>query len=142
MNQKDDHRDYWNFDLYGEPIRRIKDPRGEPDHDLGRFGRSRLTHPYSYDPETVWGDPYPPTGKNLGSNYTDRLSTWKYKEYREAATRLGVCFQKGRVTGDAIQQMLRELLDLPKLELLRVIEFCNAATGYPTWCCVYRTEPE
>ncbi len=105
------------------------------DDDLERSAppRTRLTHPYSYDPFTVWG------GKNEKCNnsvYSDRMRQWDYEKYNRIGQAL---FNTGDMawfnTGNAkkIEQFLREYNGDNTLELTRVVEYCNVSTGYPVW---------
>ena len=111
------------------------------DSDLQRCDppRTKRTHPYSYDPFTVWGGP---SKKCTGSVYTDRMSCWKPDAYREIGDRI---FGKGRwfgegCNGQKIEQFLQEYNENPRLRLLRVVEYCNASSGYPTWRLDYYEE--
>ena len=111
------------------------------DADLMRCDppRTKVTHPYNYDPYTIWGKPYPDKRSN-GFVYTDRLEQWDYGKYERLAAkhyRIGNTwerpFDSHNCKGHLIQDFLRDWFDDPGLELLRVIEFCNQATGYPIW---------
>jgi len=113
----------------------------DSDADLQRQDppRTRARYPYSYDPFTIWGDPHPNDRCN-GSDYTDRLEEWDYKKFNELAKEIYVDgdqraapFNSFNCRGDLIQKFLRRYHDAPDLELLRVIEYCNVSTGYPTW---------
>lgn len=96
--------------------------------------KTKASHPYNYDPimqfladehETLEGS----------TVYTDRLMQFDY----EKANRL---MQKhfgdtghywDKRAPEAIEAFMRDWNDDPELKLIAVIEYCNHATGYPTW---------
>lgn len=114
------------------------------DADLQRQDppRTRMTHPYSYDPFTIWGKAEPDPCCN-GSDYTDRLEEWDYKKFHEIAkeTYVGGArpFNSQDCRGDLIEKFLRRYHNAPDLKLLRVIEYCNQSSGYPVWRLNYVT---
>lgn len=97
--------------------------------------RTPLTHPYSYEPLTLWEK----QGKPTGSAYTDRMRQWNYELYKN------LCIQHFGCHGDRwaqrqpeqIEQFLQEYFGDPNLVLLVVQEHCNQATGYPAWLFVW-----
>lgn len=101
--------------------------------------RTKTTHPYNYDPFTIWLGPVKPDG----GVYSDRLFQWDHEKHdRLCMKHFG---DKGqywdrRDTG-AIQAFLRDYLDAPELVLCEVQEYCNQATGYPCWYFAYRMTP-
>lgn len=106
----------------------------------GQNVRTKMTHPYSYDPFTMWRGPDEPDG----SVYTDRLFQWDHEKHdRLCMKHFG---NKGQYWDhrdtDAIQAFLRDYLDAPNLVLCEVQEHCNQATGYPCWCFTYRKTPK
>ncbi len=108
------------------------------DLDLQRSDppRTRSTHPYSYDPFTIWGAPQA-HAECTDTNWTDRLQEWDYAKYQVLAKKhypdMSRPFDSYNCKGTLIEQFLRDWHADPDLKLLRVIEYCNAATGYPTW---------
>jgi hypothetical protein len=124
-------------------------PRG--DEDLIRHDPpwTKSAHPYCYDPFTIWGEPRENKACN-GTDYTDRLDQWdraKYdqlarKHYRSGDNGYERPFDSHRCKGDLIEAFLRDWHDDPKLKLLRVIEYCNPSSGYPTWRLDYVTPKE
>lgn len=131
------------FDHWGNPI--VDDLRPTPDSDLQRHDppRSRISHPYSFDPHTIWGKPFPDRRCNA-TDYTDRLEQWDYAKYTRLIQKICASgarpFDGYNCRGDLIEQFLREYHDDPTIKLLRVIAECNVATGYPLWRLDYRTE--
>jgi hypothetical protein len=101
--------------------------------------RTKFSHPYNYDPFTMW------SGKDTpdGSVYTDRLYQWDPKKHDDLCTKhFGNCGQYWDYRSvDKIQDFLRDYLDAPELKLCEVQEHCNQATGYPLWFFSYRKTP-
>jgi len=125
------------FDLFG------RHPRSLGDEDLFRREPpwTKAKHPYSYCPFTIWGVPSPSPECN-GSEYDDRLSQWdhdkyerlKKQHYHDAETGNYLApFSSNACKGDRIEAFLRDWYDDPALKLLRVIEYCQPYSGYPTW---------
>ena len=108
------------------------------DADLGFQHSPRHTkqsHPYSYDPFTIYGGP--DTRAN-GSCYTDRLYQWdRAKTERIGKEVFGDGFWFGpNMDPDKVQTFLRRWHDDDTLVLTRVAEFCDGG-GYPTWLLVW-----
>ena len=112
------------------------------DEDLARHEPpwSKQSHPYAYDPFTIWGEPCKSKACN-GSDYTDGLDEWdtsKYerlakKHYRSGENSYERPFDAHNCKGALIEAFLRDWHDDPELKLLRVVEYCNAHSGYSTW---------
>lgn len=141
----DDFRDELFFDWRGRYISRY-DRRYQDltDSDLTRDDpiRTKQSHPYSYDPFTIWGYPGP-SKKCNASDYTDRLHQWDYRKYdsiaREVYTEGARPFDSHHCRGDLIEVFLQKYHNDPTIKLLRVIEYCDASSGYPTWRLDYVT---
>lgn len=131
----DMYGDTMYFDNLGRPCR-----RPSIDDDLTRCDpvRTPQTHPYNYDPFTIWGGPNPSAN---GSEWTDRLQQWDYSKYKALSEKHfsngSRPFSSHGCQGELIQAFLRDFLDKPTLILTRVIEYCNQSSGYPLWCMVY-----
>lgn len=128
--------DDYNFDPFGF-VRRAPRRGPEPDADLMRRDPpyKKAAHPYTYCPFTIWGKPFP-NEKCNGSEYTDRLDAWDRTKYAKLASVYYLNqspFNSHNCKGHLIEAFLRDWYDDPKLQLLRVIEYCNRSTGYPTW---------
>lgn len=118
------------------------------DEDLIRHDPpwTKTSHPYTYDPFTIWGPPYP-SKKCNGTDYTDRLDAWdhaKYarlaaKHYRSGESDYHRPFDSYSCKGHLIEAFLRDWHEDPQLHLLRVVEYCNPHSGYPTWRLDYVT---
>ena len=98
--------------------------------------RSKLTHPYNYDPILQWKG----SGEPTGTVYTDRLLQWDYAKHNELCMK-HFCdvsqYWDGRHP-KAIEAFLRDYLDAPELVLCAITEHCNQATGFPLWRLDYR----
>ena len=93
--------------------------------------RTKATHPYNYDPFTMWRGP----GKPDYGVYTDRLFQWDYKKHDALCIKhFGNRSQYwDHRNTDKIQAFLRDYFNMPDLVLCEVQEHCNQATGYPVW---------
>jgi len=150
------HKSIWGYGEFdgrgiffdGHPL----DPAMLPpaDADLFRHDppRTKQRHPYNYDPFTIWGAPRPSAECN-DTNYTDRLEQEdhaKYallskKHYRSGGNAYERPFDAQNCKGHLIEQFLRDWHNDPELKLLRVIEYCNASTGFPTWRLDFHDTP-
>lgn len=108
------------------------------DHDLtGRHSPpwTKQTHPYCYDPFTIWGEARAHEECN-GTDYTDRLDQWDRSKYERLAAkhyRGQRPFDSHHCKGHLIEAFLRDWHNDPQLRLLRVVEYCHPGTGFPTW---------
>ena len=103
--------------------------------------RSKFTHPYSYDPLLQFRTGIEPTG----SVYSDRLRGWY--DYALIREKMKVHFGNegdyyNNRSSQAIQAFLRDLLGKPHLQLTRIEEHCNQASGFPVWFFAYRDDSE
>jgi hypothetical protein len=94
--------------------------------------RTKASHPYSYDPILEFSSDATPDG----SLYTDRLFSWYGYDLirKKMQVHFGEAgdFWSGR-TPEKIEAFLRDLMDIPNLEVARIEQHCNQATGYPVW---------
>lgn len=131
----DPHDPFGSFDPY-----MFVDDRADEDLMLHDPPWTKQSHPYCYDPFTIWGKPHPSKECN-GTVYTDRLDQWdsgKYdrlsrKHYCRGSNNFERPFDSHNCKGELIEAFLRDWFDDPELRLLRVIEYCSPATGYQTW---------
>lgn len=101
-------------------------------------GKTKFTNPYDYDPILQFSarSKLPENG----SCYSDRMSQWDYKKYRDLCEKHfkgkngdpGGDYFDRRTPAD-IEAFLREYFDKPELTLLRVEEHCNVSNGFPVW---------
>lgn len=95
--------------------------------------KTKFTHPYNYDPFTVWE--LGCDKKANGSVYTDRLYQWDYKKYNKLCEKhfgnKGQYFDQRKP--EKIEAFLRDYTDNQELILIEIIEYCNQATGFPVW---------
>jgi len=134
---------YWKF--AADDVRERKDSNRDVDLPRHHPRRTKQTHPYAYDPFTIWGQPSPNPKRN-GSTYVDRLIQWdraKYerlarKHYHSGGSSYMQPFNSQSCKGHLIEAFLRDWFDDPTLELLRVVEHCNPFTGERTWSLDYK----
>ncbi len=104
--------------------------------------RTPQTHPYSYDPFTVWGGPDESCN---GSVYTDRMSQWDYQKYSKLGQE--VFGNQGEMRWftdygpEAVEKFMRLYFGNETVKLTRIVEYCNLSTGYPLWRLDYHSEP-
>lgn len=105
-------------DLEGNPVKYTKQQRPYcySEHVVGRLAAN---HP------------------KMSAIYTDRMWSWD----REKTQRL---MQKHLSESRwqhpdmfAVQEFMAEWLEDPKVQVIAVMEWCNAATGFPTWSIHY-----
>lgn len=108
----------------------------DPDNEPGR--RTKLTHPYSYDPITQFVDS---SVKGCGTIYTDRLLQWDFDKHDRLCEKYFGNRGQHWDTREPkkIEAFLRDWLDDQNVRLAMVMEYCNVATGYPTWRLDYGT---
>lgn len=103
--------------------------------------RTKWTHPYSYDPIVQFS-----RGEQGDATvYSDRLIGWYGYERVEALRKKHFGTSRddySEHSPERIEQFLREVLNKPSLELTKVEEHCNQATGYPCWRFDYLDNPQ
>jgi hypothetical protein len=144
-----DFRD--GFDRHPGPHFMIVDDNVDVDQDLSMRHDppwTKQSHPYCYDPFTIWGAPRQNPECN-GTVYTDRLDQWDRGKYERLAAkhyRIGDHgerpFDSHNCKGHLIERFLRDWFDDPELKLLRVVEYCSPATGYQTWRLDYASKKD
>lgn len=94
--------------------------------------RTKLTHPYSYDPITQFRSP---DVQANGTVYTDRMLGWDSNKLNTLSEKhFGNRGQHWDRRGPLqIEAFLRDWFECSELRLSAVIEYCNQSTGYPTW---------
>lgn len=111
------------------------------DIDGNKLERTKQSHPYSYDPFTIWR--VLPKESETGSFYTDRMYQWDYELTTELVKKhfntQSQYFDK--YTAEQLEPFVRERFNKPNLKVVALREYCNAATGYPVWLITY-SEPK
>lgn len=109
-------------------------PEGKPVEKTPR------THGYSYDPFVLMGDWKAEYEEGI---YSDRMMSWYYNKF-SVACQLAFGNSGQYFTGrspEDIEKFLRIYFMSPKLELVKVIEYCNSRNGYPYWLfCIDKCE--
>jgi hypothetical protein len=100
--------------------------------------RTKLTHPYNYDPFVIWDN----GEKADGTVYSDRLLQWDWDKHNDLCEKhFG---NKGqywnRRDPKKIEAFLCDYFGEPVM-LTMIEEHCNQATGYPCWRFDYRRLP-
>lgn len=113
------------------------------DIDGNRLERTKDSHPYSYDPFTIWR--VLPKECETGSFYTDRMYQWDYELTTELVKKhfdtQSQYFDK--YSAEQLEPFVRERFNKPNLKVAALREYCNQATGYPVWLITYsETKPE
>lgn len=102
--------------------------------------RTKQSHPYNYGPITLYSNA---AVEPNGTVYTDRLLQWDFSKYNALCERhfgdQGQVWE--RRSPKQIAAFLRDWYEDPELQLVAVIEYCNQASGYPTWRLDYRATP-
>lgn len=101
--------------------------------------KTKFTNPYDYDPFVIWQS----KTKADDTVYSDRLWQWDHKKHDELCQKhFG---NRGQYWDQRPAHQIQDFLcDYfgEKVELCRVMEYCNVATGYPCWRFDYkRLEP-
>lgn len=95
--------------------------------------RTKHTHPYSYEPFTLYGGRADIT--DTQNAYSDRLFQWDSDKFNKAC--IEVWGNKGQRfdnrTSSEIEQFLRIYTGNGKLKLVWVVQECNVSNGYPVW---------
>lgn len=122
------------FNEYGDMTSMLPPPFDNV--DCGE--RDKFSHPYSYDPITshLRGGP-----ADIGQSgaYTDRMMQQNYERFRalqkeHLGPRAGDYWND--FTIDQIEAFMCAWLDR-SVNVVRVIEYCNQATGFPLWYITY-----
>jgi hypothetical protein len=133
------------FVIHDEEFGIYRDSRNH-DAEGNRIERSKREYPYNFSDYVRWvnskyrGRTNPCTivleeGKRLDTSYTDHLASWN-REHFDA------CFAKSLPIGSggfrsgsaiAIQAFLRDYHRDENLELVKIVDCCNQASGFEIW---------
>lgn len=100
--------------------------------DLNEYGeprRTKASHPYSYDPITLFDS----GGKPNATDYTDRLFQFDHEKYTRLREKHMPNTRWDNSPVASIEAFLRDYHGRPALKLCKVIEYCNQSNGYPVW---------
>lgn len=101
--------------------------------------RTKMDHPYSYDPFVVWCGAFNEATSRCV--YSDRLFQWNSNKFNECCIK--VFTNKGQYfydrTPEDIERFLSEYLG-ESVKLTAVMEGCNASSGYPFWVFYYESK--
>jgi hypothetical protein len=96
----------------------------------GKNFRTKEEYPYSYDPYLLYH-----TGeKSVSGLYTDRLLQWDYDKHNRLCRE--VFGNEGQYWHDRSPKDINKFLNKwlgEKVELVSIVQYCNASNGYPTW---------
>ncbi len=109
---------------------------GQDDLEWAFGKRTKITHPYNYDPITT----FKVSGIPNGPVYSDRFfSWWGYDKVRQKMQEhFGDSSDYwGFRSPEKIEAFLQDMMQKLDLKLLIVQEHCNQATGYPVWYFAY-----
>lgn len=100
------------------------------DSDLEREDppRDKYSHPYSYDPFTIWGSQ---SDACNGTAWSDRLS--HEKKYDAVVARIQSESTEPLILNTdpkAIEKLLKGIIGHDEIKLLRIVEYCNRSSGY------------
>jgi hypothetical protein len=125
----------WNYYHDASPLSMTNGAR------LWEFGgeepgvKTPKSHPYSYDPFTIWKNGVKP----FDAVYSDRLLGWDHKKHNELCKKhfSNQGQDWSRRDPSRIERFLRDYFDSPTLILCEVIQGCNVSNGYPYWAFRY-----
>lgn len=104
--------------------------------------RSKAEHPYSYSPIIIF-DRKPSNPEKVRCAYSDRMRSWARDAGRDFHKDIAELF--GPNVNDyfptkspkLVEQFIRKQFNKPELVLVRIVEECNMATGFPVWSIHY-----
>lgn len=126
---------------YGGARSRYRDEDGNP------VRRTKDEYPYSYDAYVQWQKPGTTKNDSTGGWYSDRMLMGNWDLYNRCHEQVwgntAQIFFENSENGDPqkIEQFCRLYCDSPELELISVLQMCNASNGNPLWYFRWR-EPE
>ena len=119
------------------------------DVEGNRITRTKQSHPYSFDEYVSWVKPkyrgktknmdmVVPEDKTKAVSYSDRLNQWDAEKFQAAFDKhLKPVHGMANARPHQFEAFLADYHDDPELELVKVVESCNHASGYPLWAFAY-----
>lgn len=104
---------------------------GPVDLDGNPVTRTKSSHPYSYDGHVILRA-QPNNKPKMTAVYTDRMQQWDGGKYCRLLQKHGISRWQA-ASPRSIVEFLRDWYDDPGVALVAVMEWCNWASGYPTW---------
>lgn len=100
--------------------------------------KTKAMHPYSYDGFVTYR-----SGSNdevTSTVYSDRLSQWDWEKTKKLKIKHfnSQSDYWNSFTPKQIEAFLSDYIG-SKIKLILIMEYCNAATGYPVWRFDYKT---
>jgi hypothetical protein len=115
---------------------------GKIDTEGNPVRKTSHTNPYNYDTFIMIGEPN--IAPTKGACYSDRLMQWDFKKHDKC---LEAVFGEGDTgqywssrSPEGIEKFLRLYFDDSSIELVRVLQGCNASNGYPFWVFEYNMD--
>lgn len=102
--------------------------------------RTPVTNPYSYDGFVLWVN----ADESIQASdtvYTDRMWQWdpaKYDRLHQQHFGDTAQLRWNEHPPGGIEAFLRDYRERPDLVLVRVMQYCNLASGYPVWRMDYK----
>lgn len=131
---------YFTLDMEGWPIDLRTGRRFDPLADVNLHGKpvkkTKMSHPYNYDEFVLHR--LGPNKEIDGCVYVDRMYEWD-REKTKQLWKKHLDTRWDRATASQIEEFLREWNDDPGLKLIAVVEWCNQASGYPTWSLHFKS---
>lgn len=121
------------IDKFGQPVRHVSPCERFDEEHFGEY-RSKSAHPYDYSTHTVWAKPGYPEGND--SVWTDRILYEEVRKYQHLWE--GKQYNGWAAHPSITEEFLRQYNNMPDLELVRICEGCNSATGYPLWLLIFK----
>ena len=114
---------------------------------VGEFGtqvaRPKSKHPHDYDGFVIWQSKS--YGEVISPGFVDSITGacelwgWDTAKFEKCLLRyvapsdVADPIYWAKVAPARLERVLQDYLDMPELQLVRLMEFCNLASGRPSW---------